>query len=163
MNQPTAEKPRSLRESDGTCVSKTEVSRFFRRTTAQSALWARPALVALVLYSSIAFASRADAGLIITWEQPSEFQGADGSLTQPVQGDSSDKPLQHFVVTPHESIPSGAGAACGGSSTGLVIVGVLVKPCGFIASPALSSSLEERRLSLPASPVFDRLRPPRVS
>lgn len=118
--------------------------------------------MALALLSSIVFGNRADAGLIITVDQSSEFQGADGSLTQPVQGDSSaDKRLQHLLITEHETVPAGAGSAGAGWSAGLALFGALDVRFGPLPSPPLSAVLEECRLSVPDSPVFDRLRPPR--
>lgn len=104
---------------------------------------------------------RAEAGVMVPG-QANGLQSADADLLGSPGGDSAARDhYDHLTDTPQGALPSGTGASGGGPSIGVSSVAVLDQPQAAASRSALSSSLEERRLSLPASPVFDRLQPPR--
>ncbi|MGH7139166.1 MAG: hypothetical protein ACREHD_25755 [Pirellulales bacterium] len=109
------------------------------------------------------FAGEAQAGLLVTTEQSDSLPAAGEALTSaPTNDVPPATPYgEHVGDSSHDALPSGTGAGSGGVSSGAGVTAVLDSPSALLSPSALSSSLEERHLSLPASPVFDRLRPPR--
>lgn len=117
-----------------------------------------PALVAVVL----AVAAQAQAGLIVSVQ----VDGAAMSAAQG-QGDSSRAERtgsadDHLLDLSGGALPTSSGSSSSTTSTTAGASAVLPQMCG-LPSPAIFAGLcEERALRLPASPLFDHLRPPRA-
>lgn len=118
-------------------------------------------LAAICFVALAGLAEDCHAGVILTCESMTSVQTL-GDASAVLPGDNHQHEGDERVSAEHRNmLPSGTGAAAGGAPLGISTVAALHQPSGLFPLPALCSLLEERRLSLPASPVFDRLQPPR--
>ncbi|HWB13986.1 MAG TPA: hypothetical protein VG826_32460 [Pirellulales bacterium] len=115
--------------------------------------------VAVAAFWLFGIAGQSQAGVILL-TQPSSMQQT--SLDGCGPCDNHDV-HDDDVAAEHNELPLSNGASGGGSSINIRAVGVIERPCDVFSQAAPCSRLEERRLSLPDSPVSDRLRPPQVS
>lgn len=102
------------------------------------------------------------ADIILIAETSSEILASGDNMSSvPATPTSVEKNQQTVSNTPHDALPLGTGAS-GGTTNSTFIFAVVDHPLSELCPPALSSALDERRISIPAFPVFDRLRPPRI-
>jgi hypothetical protein len=123
--------------------------------------------IVLAAFCLMSILSEAQAGLMLPCELSADQQTvSDGVGAQRVvnQSDQHDNRRHdhRYSAAQHNTLPRGAGAPRGSSSTGLSTVAVLDQPIAACSAPRHIGILEDRGLFLPDSPVFDRLRPPRL-
>lgn len=133
------------------------VVRFFARAYLLPVMLAAPWDIAVAGVSG-----ECQAGVILTCESCLSVQTESNASSVP-PGDSDRRECEErYRAEQHSELPSGTGASNGGAPLGISAVAAFHQPSGFFPPRVLYWFLEERQLSLPDSPVFDRLRPPRI-
>jgi hypothetical protein len=114
--------------------------------------------MALCLWS---VAGTSEAGVIVAVERSGESCMADTRPSDTPRDVNSADQDSDVASASRDALPSGTGAS-GGSTMGVSVVAVLAPARDLELPHAFSCALEERHLSLPASPVSERLQPPRT-
>ncbi|HJT35498.1 MAG TPA: hypothetical protein VJ783_25955 [Pirellulales bacterium] len=115
-----------------------------------------------VVLAVLAAAGEAQAGLIVSVQvdgagmSAAERQG-DGSRAERA-GSAGD----HLLDLSGGALPTSSGSSSSTISTTAGSSAVLPQMCGLPSPASFAGLCEERALRLPASPLFDHLRPPRA-
>ena len=116
------------------------------------------------IVSALAVATEVQAGMMVSAEQVGSIDPAcDGLSAAPCGAPSKADRGDEVEYSKHDALPNGAGASSGPSAPpGAAPFAAILTQCEIQPQLQQSSSIEERSLSLPDSPVRDRLRPPRA-
>lgn len=121
-------------------------------------------LISVAAFFCFGMVSQAGAGVILTDQGADDLRVVERASSASPSTDADNHADKHNVqdasAAQQTGLPMSTGVSHGGASVTVSVAAALGAPCEVHPTAALPSSLEERRVSLPDSPVLERLRPP---